>query len=83
MGGHKGDKVRELIKARGARRLLLRTYLPDLNPIELAFAKRKALRRQAAERTVAGLWDRIGLLLDDFTPQDCAKYFRHDGYAPT
>jgi hypothetical protein len=28
------------------------------------------------------LWDRIGQLLDAFTPQDCANYFRHAGYAP-
>jgi transposase len=80
---HKGDKVRELIEARGATRLLLPPYSPDLNPIELAFAKLKALLRKAAERTVAGLWDRIGQLLDAFTPEECANYFRHDGYAPT
>jgi hypothetical protein len=26
------------------------------------------------------LWNRIGVLLDDFTPSECANYFRHDGY---
>lgn len=57
-------------------------YSPDLNPIELAFAKLKALLRKAAERTMGGLWDRIGAVLDAFTPQECANYFRHDGYAP-
>jgi transposase len=80
---HKGDKVRELIEARGATRLLLPPYSPDLNPIEMAFAKLKGLLRKAAERTVPGLWDRIGWLLDDFTPEECANYFRHAGYAPT
>ena len=79
---HKGDKVRELIQARGAKLLLLPPYSPDLNPIEMAFSKLKGLLRKAAERTVGGLWDRIGLLLDDFTPEECANYFRHDGYAP-
>lgn len=79
---HKGDKVRELIEARGARLLLLPPYSPDLNPIEMAFSKLKTLLRRAAERTVPGLWDRIGQLLDAFTPQDCANYFRHAGYAP-
>jgi transposase len=32
-------------------------YSPDLNPIEQAFAKLKALLRKAAERTVDGLWN--------------------------
>jgi transposase len=58
-------------------------YSPDLNPIELAFSKLKALLRKAAERTVPGLWHRIGLLLAEFTPQECAEFFRHDGYAAT
>ena len=41
-------------------------YSPDLNPIEQAFAKLKALLRKAAERTVDGLWNAIGKLLDLF-----------------
>ena len=67
---HKGDKVRESIEAAGAKLLLLPPYSPDLNPIEMAFAKFKGALRKAAERTVAGLWDRIGLTLNDFTPQE-------------
>lgn len=80
---HKGDRVRELIQARGAQLLLLPPYSPDLNPIEMAFSKLKTLLRKAAERNVSDLWDRIGQLLDAFTPQDCANYFQHAGYAPT
>jgi transposase len=80
---HKGDKVREMIEAAGAVRLLLPPYSPDLNPIEMAFAKLKALLRKAAERTVGALWDRIGQVLDAFTPQECANYFRHAGYRST
>lgn len=79
---HKGDRVRELIQARGASLLLLPPYSPDLNPIEMAFSKLKTLLRKAAERTVPALWDRIGQLLDEFTAQDCANYFQHAGYAP-
>jgi transposase len=78
---HKGEDVRSAIEAFGAVRLLLPPYSPDLNPIELAFSKLKALLRKAAERTVGALWDRIGQVLDAFTPQECANYFRHDGYA--
>jgi transposase len=56
------------------------TYSPDLNPIELFFAKLKALLRKAAGRSIEALWDRIGKLLDVFSSEECANYFRHDGY---
>ena len=78
---HKGDKVRALIKARGAELRFLPPYSPDLNPIELVFAKLKTLLRKAAERSRDGLSDRIGTVLEAFTPAECANYFRHDGYA--
>jgi transposase len=80
---HKIAGVREKIEAAGATLLYLPPYSPDLNPIEQAFAKLKALLRKAAERSVAALWDRIGALLSAFTPQECANYFRHAGYAAT
>ncbi len=47
-------------------------YSPDLNPIEQAFAKLKTLIRKAEERTVDGLWRRIGGSLEAFTPRECA-----------
>jgi transposase len=79
---HKGQTVRELIEARGAKLVFLPPYSPDLNPIEMAFAKLKTLLRKAAQRTVAALWDTIGELLSAFTPEECANYLRHAGYAP-
>ncbi len=82
LSSHKGPKVRQLIEAVGARLLYLPPYSPDLNPIEMAFAKLKALLRRAAERTVPGLWTTIGTLLDSFAPQECANYFRAAGYEP-
>ena len=42
--------------------------------------KAKALLRKAKERTVDKLWDRIGVILDEFSPPECSNYFRHDGY---
>jgi transposase len=80
---HKSDAVRKLVEARGAELRFLPPYSPDLNPIELVFPKLKTILRKAAERTVGGLWDRIGIALDAFTPQECANYFHHDGYAST
>jgi transposase len=80
---HKAVAVRKAIEAAEARLLLLPPYSPDLNPIENAFAKLKALLRKAAERTVDGLWQRIGLLSDAFTPQECSNYFAAAGYDAT
>ncbi len=81
LGSHKGNEVRRLIEARGAHLLFLPPYSPDLNPIELAFARLKALLRKAAERSVDDLWARIGECLDAFTPDECRNYFKHAGYA--
>jgi hypothetical protein len=47
----------------------------------LVFAKLKGALRTAAERTVDALTQRIGKLLDDFTPKECQNYLQHDGYA--
>ena len=63
------------------RILPLPPYSPDLNPIEMAFAKLKAHLRKAAERSVPALWDRIGSILDTFSPVECTNFFRHAGYA--
>jgi transposase len=60
---------------------LLPPYSPDLNPIEQVFAKLKILLRKAEERTIEGVWRRIGSLLQHFTPQECANYLRNAGYA--
>jgi transposase len=80
---HKVTGVRDAIEAAGARLAYLPPYSPDFNPIEQFFAKLKALLRKAAERSIEALWDRIGQLLDHFTPEECANYLRHAGYAPT
>ena len=75
LSSHKGPKVRALIEAAGAQLLFLPPYSPDFNPIENAFAKLKALLRKAAERTVDGLWNAIGRIVDLFSPAECANYF--------
>jgi transposase len=80
---HKVNRVREAIEAQGARLLYLPPYSPDLNPIELAFAKFKALLRSAAARSVDLLWHTIGHTLDDFSPAECAHYLAHAGYVPS
>jgi transposase len=83
LSSHKVAGVREAIEAAGARLVYLPPYSPDLNPIEQLFAKLKALLRKAAERSIDALWATIGKLLDAFSPQECANYLRHSGYAST
>ena len=83
LSSHKRTAVRQLIEAAGCRLVYLPPYSPDLNPIELAFAKLKALLRRAGERTVDGLWQFLGHAMDTFAPEECANYFRHCGYTGT
>jgi transposase len=78
---HKIAAVRAMIEAADATLLYLPPYSPDLNPIEMVFAKLKALLRKAAERSIDALWEKIGEILAVFSPNECANYFRHAGYA--
>ncbi len=55
-------------------------YSPDFNPIEQAFSKLKAHLRKAAERTIHGLWNAIGRILDLYSPKECTNYFAACGY---
>ena len=82
-GSHKGAGVRAAIEAAGASLLYLPPYSPDFNPIENAFAKLKAMLRKAAARTVEGLWNTIGRILDAFSPAECANYFTAPGFLDT
>jgi transposase len=80
LSSHKRAGVRRAIEAAGGTLLYLPPYSPDLNPIEQAFAKLKALLRKAGERTVEGLWSFLGRALDAFAPEECRNYFDHCGY---
>jgi transposase len=83
LGSHKGQAVRRAIRSAGAKLFFLPPYSPDLNPIEQVFAKLKTLLRKADERTVEATWQRIGSLLDAFTPHECANYIKNSGYDPS
>ena len=80
---HKVAGVEEAIEAAGATLIYLPKYSPDLNPIELAFSKLKALLRKAAERTIPHLWRRIGRIINSFSAKECMNFFRHAGYVRT
>ena len=83
LGSHKGQAVRRLIRAAGAKLFFLPRYSPDLNPIEQVFSKLKTLLRKADPRTTEDTWRRIGSLLDHFTAEECANYLANAGYAST
>ena len=83
LGSHKRKAVRQAIHSVGAKLWFLPPYSPDFNPIEEVFSKLKGRLRKAAERTFDATCERIGSLLDDFTPQECAAYIRHAGYGST
>jgi transposase len=81
LSSHKVAGVREAIEMTGVKLRFLPPYSPDLNPIELAFAKLKKLLRDGAERTVDKLWHLCGRVLDESSPAECLNYIRHCGYA--
>jgi transposase len=80
LAAHKSAAARTAIEMAGGRLLFLPPYSPDLNPIENAFSKLKALLRKAAARTVEQLWKAIAHAIDAFTPNECANYFAAAGY---
>ena len=82
LSAHKSAAVRGLIESVGARLLFLPAYSPDLNSIEIAFAKLKNLLRTRAIRTADALWSALRSLLDSLTPDQCANFIRHSGYFP-
>jgi transposase len=79
---HKMTGVRAAIEALGAKLLYLPPYSPDFNPIEMAFARIKALLRKAAARTIDDLWDAIRHAIDAVSPADAANFFTASGYEP-
>jgi len=80
---HKSASARATIEAKRAQLCFLPPYSPDINPIEIAFSKPKALLRTAAARTPDALRRAIGNAIDRFTRQDCRNHFaaaRYDAY---
>lgn len=80
LSSHRRARTRELIEAAGAGLLFLPPYSPDLNPIEMIFAKVKQLLRSLACRTRDTLWRAMQSVLDQVTPTDASNCFRHCGY---
>jgi transposase len=64
LSSHKIAGIKDAITAPGAQLLDPPPYGPDRNPIAPAFAKFKAARRKAAQRTGEAPWQTLGRTLD-------------------
>ena len=82
LSNHKRAILQEKIETVGKTLRFLPHYSSDFIPIEKAFSRLKAMLPNAGERTVRGLWDLIGRLVDIFQPDECANYFKSCGYEP-
>jgi transposase len=83
LSSHKGSQIRQIIEEGGCELIYLPPYSPDLNPIEEAFAKLKALLRRAEARTREALMEAMGRALDAVTANDARGFFDHRGYCAT
>lgn len=80
LAAHKSEKAKTILRERGAWFLFLPPYSPDLNPIEMAFAKLKAHLRRIAARTIDALWKAVGEICDLFDTDECWNFFKAAGY---
>lgn len=80
LSSHHSAYAAEVLKSIGAWFLFLPPYSPDLNPIEMAFSKLKALIRKAAARSYDALWKAAGSVCDLFSDEECFNFFKAAGY---
>ncbi len=77
---HKNAKVIAAIENAGASVIFLPRYSPDMNPIEAAWAKAKAIIRRSAPTCVRGLKVAIRRALRRIRPTDAAGWFKYCGF---
>ncbi|WCR18350.1 IS630 family transposase [Paracoccus alcaliphilus] len=77
---HHNKQAAEALRAHRCWFLYLPPYSPDLNPIEMAFAKLKAHLRRIGARTFTDVFKAIGEVCDLFDPGECWNYFKAAGY---
>lgn len=77
---HRNVEAVRAIREAGCWFLYLPPYSPDLNPIEMAFAKLKAHLRRIGARSFTQIFQAIGEVCGMFDPQECWNYFKAAGY---
>ncbi len=80
---YRNKEAEALLRAHGCWFLLLPPYSPDLNPIEMAFAKLKARLRRIGARSFTGLFKALSEICELYTPQECWNYIRQAEHAST
>ncbi len=80
LSSHKSVKAQAILKAQGSWLLFLPPYSPDLNPIEMAYAKFKAHLRRLKARTFETLFQSVAQTCDLFPPEECRNLFKAAGY---
>ena len=77
---HYADGVESSIVAAGASVLYQPPYSPELNPIEHAWSKLKAILRRIEARTLKKLAAALPFCTEAISCADIAGWFRHAGY---
>jgi len=77
---HKGDAIRELIEAAGARLVYLPPYSPDFSPIENFWSKLKSILRKLGARTYQALSEALETAFKDISEADVKSWFTHCCY---
>jgi transposase len=80
LSSYKAPAAAAALRAIGAWFLFLPPYSPDLNPVEMAFSKLKALIRKATARTHDQFWTAVGQVCDLFSDEECYNDFKAAGY---
>ena len=78
---HRNKEAKATMRAAGCWFLFLPPYSPDLNPIEMAFAKLKAHLRRIGARTFTQMFDAIAEVCGLYSPNECWNYLKAAGYA--
>ncbi|MDH7975918.1 transposase [Sphingomonas sp. AR_OL41] len=81
LSSHKSEVAKAILRERGAWFVFLPPYGPDLNPIEMNFAKLKAHLRRIKARSIDDLWRAVGNICDLYTPEECWNFLKQAGYA--
>lgn len=77
---HKTPAAARALEKHGCWFLFLPPYSPDLNPIEMAFAKLKAHLRRIGARSFEPLVAALGDICDMFEPHECRNFLKAAGY---
>lgn len=83
LSAHFDQSARLLIEERGAQLVFLPAYSPDLNPIEMMWAKVKQHLRSARARSQRTLLVAIRNALASVSSDDACGFFKHAGYVCT